>query len=364
MAAVDRAAARLGIGPPGRERLGRLVSSFADSVVLAVEARGAVDRLWVRSDHVVTPAGPLATRHDRLRALLGLPPYRYRIPVEWAFAAQRYHLRVTGAPGQFVYRHGLAVDGGPPMPAGEARAWAQARPPARVEVHGDVGLPYAELTVTGARQVAGRAECVVEFEEVPPGALGRTLLISAVGSVLVVAFALLLPHLESDDGSADPAILLAATAFVATWLGQSAERVRRSSVTTVIGLAATGAISLTGSLLYLIRSVAGGSWTQAHLPGVAVLPLPPVDLPWLVLSVLSLSVTGVLFCRWRHGCAGTSRRFAGATRRPRARRLWPLPGRRPRPLPARRPPPLPDRRPSPVRDRRASPRATGSGCAG
>lgn len=274
---------------------------FAANTVVAVETTEP-GVLTVSFEYVITPPGRLATRHDEIRALLGLPPYRYRVPLNLPFVAQRYYLRVRGPEAQFVNKHGLALDRNGPIDTGAVRSWVQRTPGLQVTVHPDVGLPYADLTITEGRCAPYRyVECVVEIEEVPPGALGRTLLISGTCAILLLALAFLLPHTtDARDSGNLGAVLIALPAFAATWLGQSAERIQQSSVTTVAGLIATGLLSLAGTILFLLQDAMWGTWKVSGASILSLFPIPSFDPPWLLLGSLSTAVTVVLAMRWRH----------------------------------------------------------------
>jgi hypothetical protein len=118
---------------------------------------------------------------------------------------------------------------------------------------------------------------------------------------MFVVFAFLLPHVAGRAGSPANlgAILLALPAFAATWIGHSAERLQQSSVTTIAGLAATGAISIAGSVLYMSQTALWNGWTFRDLTMLTI-PVPSFDLPWFLLGLSSVVVTTVLGTRWRH----------------------------------------------------------------
>lgn len=242
----------------------------------------------------------LSNMNDQIRTRLGLRPYRYRIPIGMAFEATTYDLRVTGPDGHFVYQHYL-------MPrdstTGELSPDSVVRHPrAGLQMMSNEGLPYTELHMYGMTKVVpNEIECVVEFEEIPPGALRRTAAISAVCSLLLIAFAFGMPHTLDGNGGTDlAAFLLASPLFAATWVGQSSDRVQQSSLTTYGGLLVSAVLSLVGSVLYVLHSLIWKHSVVVQLSVFYYALLPRADLVWLILSALSFATTVYLIAQSTH----------------------------------------------------------------
>jgi hypothetical protein len=144
---------------------------------------------------------------------------------------------------------------------------------------------------------------VVEFREIPPGALGAATVVSFVTAVIVSFFAFTLIGQEPSRlhpvlslGSDIPALLISlpgvASLIIGSWLELS--RLRRASLTTYLGLGASLILSIVSALYFL--------WNAYRiLPGRVILGLPGglilrTDIGWLVLS--GLAITCFLFlCR-------------------------------------------------------------------
>jgi hypothetical protein len=92
-----------------------------------------------------------------------------------------------------------------------------------------------------------------------------------------------------------PALLLTVPAVVATWIGASADRVQRSSISTYIGLGVSTAVSLASSLLYVANAnhksfFTIGSFIFYH----GLIHLKHVDMSWLILALIASLMSGYL----------------------------------------------------------------------
>jgi hypothetical protein len=287
-----------------RKRLYNFCRYFAHNTIVAVPLQSPDEPLWVRFTEILHQFSRLATPKDRLRTRVGLWPYRYQMELSYPFLAARYNLRFLGPPSQFVYRH-FVRDGSGKKVTSETKprnALTIGTTDARIEVAPELGLPHTTVSIRGLNRAdPRRLEYAVLFEEIPPGALGRTILISAACTVLVGTFAFVMPYVNDGMGIDLAALLLALPLFAATWIGQSAERVQQSSLTALFGLAVSGGMSLAASLLYLIQSA---TWQQQlALKGITLVgavEVPPIDRAWACLFMISASTTLWLVRRYRH----------------------------------------------------------------
>ncbi len=275
------------------DSLRKICMYFSGSMVSAVEVdSNDLQELYVKYQYV-TISNRLDTWDDKLRTVVGLRPYRYRIPIALAYSAQVYDLRVTGPDSQFVYRHYLTAAGlADDLPLQDLTT----RSTMGIRLDRDSGAPFTELHTRGLKQ--GRmqdVECVVEFEEIPPGALRRALVISMVSTVLTFVFAVAMPRAMSDNGGTDlAALLLAVPGFAATLVGLSTDRVQQSSLTAYGGLIVSAMVSLIGSVLYVYQSIIWRDSLQIRLSLLETISLPVVDTLWLVLALVSTLTTGYL----------------------------------------------------------------------
>jgi hypothetical protein len=306
-------AAPVGVEDP--QLLRSICGYFAGNTVSAVEVDLTVtdaDQIYVKYRDVTTN-NRLRTSHDRHRTRLGIRPYRYRIPMNLAYYAHIYDLSVTGPDSQFVFKHYLSestVDGTTDIAPSELAT----SPGMGVRLDRNEGVPHTGLHTRGLNRAvrARNVECVAEFEEIPPGALRRTLVISAACSLVTVAFAFAMPSALQDSRGTDlAALLLAVPGFAATLVGISTDRVQQSSLTTFGGLAGSAVISFSASVLYVLQSLVWRQSPHVRLSFLGLFTMPDGDVLWLILAALSVCMTIYL------GIEGTYRmhRYLAALRR-------------------------------------------------
>jgi hypothetical protein len=288
---------RIGVIDPGRvavadtsslDSLRRFCDFCADHYLIIVEAelpKGS--RLSMRYTRTVPEYGRTEDWNERLRVRLGLSPFRYFLPLNLPFEAPSYHFSMLGVPGQYLAHEELidtqtrkpiqpaVFDGISPQPALQGRL--------------DSGLPYSHLYMRGlhkARPIGIGTK--VEFDEIPPGALGGACVVSVACAVLIWFFALTQPGLRKAlESSSDlPALLLAVPAFAATWIGQSVDRILRSSSSAYVGLAASAVLSVTSALLYVANS-SQRSFYRIKSIGLfhGLVTLKSVDISWFILAL-------------------------------------------------------------------------------
>ncbi|AGZ40566.1 hypothetical protein AFR_11385 [Actinoplanes friuliensis DSM 7358] len=281
-----------GTGADDPQLLRSICGYFAGNTVSAVEVDVAeAEQIYVRFQDITTN-NRLASSHDRHRTRLGIRPYRYRIPINLAYYAHIYDLSVTGHESHFVFKHYLVESAG--QTVNEVLPSHLATEPGMgLRLDRNQGIPHTGLHIRGLnRAVARNLECVAEFEEIPPGALRRTLVISAVCSFVMLAFAFAMPNAVSDSKGTDlAALLLAVPGFAATLVGISTDRVQQSSLTTFIGLVVSASISFAASLLYVLQTLLWRESPQLRLSILGVVKLPSGDVVWMVFAALSICTT-------------------------------------------------------------------------
>jgi hypothetical protein len=279
------------------DSLRRFCDFWADHYLIIVEAelpKGS--RLSMRYTRTVPEYGRTGDWNDRLRVRLGLSPFRYSIPLNLPFEAPSYHFSMLGVPGQYLAHEELidtqtdkqiqppVFDGVSPQPALQGRL--------------DSGLPYSHLYMRGLH----RAEVIdmstkVEFDEIPPGALGGACVVSVACAILIWFFALTQPGLRKTLASPSdlPAFLLAVPAFAATWIGQSVDRILRSSSSAYVGLAVSAVLSISSALLYVANSNQRSFYTIKNVALFhGLVRLKDVDVSWFILALAASVVAAYL----------------------------------------------------------------------
>lgn len=288
---------RGGVDLEGLAALQRFCEFCAEHYLIVVEAETPKEsRFSMRYSRTIPQYGQADDWGDRVRVRLGLSPYRYTIPMQLPFSVSSYHFSMQGVSGQYLARHQLLDGDGKPIEDGR---FSCIKPELALQARHDSALPYAHLYTTGL----DRAEEVlnmstrVEFDEVPPGALGGACVVAAVSAVLIWFFALVQPglHHALSVGSDLPALLLAVPAFAATWIGQSIDRILRSSAAAYVCLAISAVVSLASALVYVANS-SGRSfyiirdWSLTN----GLITLKDVDLSWFILAVIASFVSAYL----------------------------------------------------------------------
>jgi hypothetical protein len=289
------------------EYLESLCEFFAQNYLIVVEAdlpRG--NRLSMKYSRTVPLYEQTAYRGDRIRVRLGLSPRSFTLPMTLPFEAPSYHFTLAGVPGGFAARQLLL----------EASAERQIIKPGQFS-HEQVqpflsskcesALPYTHFHTRGLQRLSPIDMWTrVDFDEVPPGALGGALAVSAVSAMLIWFFTLVQPGLHANPSVASdlPALLLAVPAFVATWIGASVDRVLRSSISTYFGLGVSTAVSLASAVLYIANSdhkelLAMGRITIDH----GLVRLQGVDATWLALALIASFTSAYLAEKLRNKMA-------------------------------------------------------------
>lgn len=276
--------------------LRNLCEFFAENYIIAVEAdlpKG--NRLSMKYSRTVPLYERTAVRADRMRVRLGLSPQSFTMPLTLPFEAPSYHFSLTGVAGNFVASQTLLAAGSrtPIMPEDLRSGQVQPFLSSKCES----ALPYAHFHTRGLQRIATRDIWTrVDFDEVPPGALGGALVVSAACAILIWFFTLVQPGLRISEASSDlPAVLLTVPAFVATWIGNSVDRIQRSSISTYIGLGVSIAVSLGSAVLYIANAshkafLSVGKVTFYH----GLVRLNNVDATWMLLALIASVMSAYL----------------------------------------------------------------------
>lgn len=265
---------------------------FARYYVLAVEMPIPDGVRFIVKYQRDTPILGAPDRRDKLRTRFGLRPYRFGISLDIAFTAASYHFRMDNGENQFVSHHYIRDRSTASLV--QQDAIRRLVPHGYVRVHHNTGLPYAHLYVRGLnRSRPQNWVTVVEFEEAPPGALGATLVVSAVTAALITAMSFIPSNGPSADTSA---LLLAVPLFAATFVGHSVERVQRSSLATYTGLICVGVTAFLAAILF---GLAPSDWLMlSDVRLLGAIRIGGVNVGGLALAVVT--VANVVFLYWVH----------------------------------------------------------------
>jgi hypothetical protein len=276
--------------------LRNLCEFFAENYLLAIEVevpRG--HRLSIKYSRTIPLYEQTATLDNRSRVRLGLSSRSFTVPLTLPFEAPSYHFSMAGVPGGFVASQKLFE---PPNNVISPGTFQNGNGQPFFSTKCESALPYTHLHTRGLQRFRPIEMWTrVEFEEVPPGALGGALVVSTASAILIWFFTLTQPGLRAPLSQASdlPALLLTVPAFVATWIGNSVDRVQRSSISTYIGLGVSTAVSLGSALLYIANAnhkafFTIGSFTFYH----GLIRLKDVDATWLLLALIASVVSGYL----------------------------------------------------------------------
>jgi hypothetical protein len=203
---------------------------------------------------------------------------------------------MLGVTGQYLAHEALIdVQTGKPI---QPAAFDGVSPQPSMQGRLDSGLPYSHLYLKGLdRADVVDMSTLVEFDEVPPGALGGACVVAVACAVLIWFFALTQPGLRRAlPSSSDlPALLLAVPAFAATWIGQSVDRILRSSSSAYVGLAISAILSVTSALLYVANSSRRSFYTienETFFHGLV--SLKNVDVSWFILALAASVIAAYL----------------------------------------------------------------------
>src|SRR5258708_4910594 len=239
---------------------------------------------------------------NRARTRFGLRYSVLDIPLNpYAMKVDTYHMQMAAGPMQYIYDHHLEWLTSSGIVTQEDLRSDDVTPYARL--HYDSADPAMHLYI---RRQAPRSpakdpngprplKSVVRIREIPPGALGAAMAVSFMSAAIITFFAVTgiggpVPSQPAGGPGSDiPALLIAlpgvAALVIGSWLDLT--RLRRSALTTYIGLGSSTALSLLSGLYYLLnlnRRVPG----QLHFV-VAHNVRIYTSVTWLLLAGLALT---------------------------------------------------------------------------
>lgn len=312
------------------ESLRGFCQQYLSGYLIVVEISSTVSHhLGLTYSHGIPIESPTNYPLNQWRERFGLSPSIIDIVHNpFAFQVEAYHLEIRTQPDQYVFDHHLEWLDTQEHIGQRDLAIQPAKP--YVRVYNEEGRPNAHLYVR--RQAAyttsvpnpngrlNRTKSVIEFREIPPGALGGATIVACVSAIIITFFALTrLGFDRAGSGGAAPlpALLLALPGFVTVLLGSWIElsRLRRASLTTYLALFGTMLYSLASALYYLFGS---------NRVLISVITLSPVivdrwhvgtstvqvrtDVGWLILMTVAITHALFLFrqlmseLRYYHRC--------------------------------------------------------------
>jgi len=220
---------------------------------------------------------------SRLRSRVGLRYLTYDIPLNiFSLDVEAYHMEMDAGPLQYVFDHHLERMNSKVRLTQDDLCRGASKPYVRMHYNSagpamhlyirqqsdDAGASHAPRSAISGQsanysRVRERLKSVVEFREIPPGALGASATASLMTAIIISFFALTRIGLDQTAshtpiiiGSDIPALIIALPGFasliIGSWLDLS--HLRRSSLTTYLGLASSVGLSLIGALYYLLDS--------------------------------------------------------------------------------------------------------------
>ncbi len=292
-----------------RDRIKSFCRQYMDNYFIVVEVPGRNEpHLGISYTHCVPLDSPTSYPFNQWRERFGLNPSTIDVvPSPFFLQVQAYHLEIYSQPDQYVFDHHLEyLESNVPV-VQEQYTGLISKP--YIRVYHEEGRPNAHLYVrpqeiSNTANVGGlsRVKSIVQFREIPPGALGGATAVAFASAVIISFFALTRLGLATAGGTGPapsfptdiPALLLALPGFVTVLFGSWIElsRLRRASLTTYLALVGTMCFSLVASLYYLYSSVrpVKGTFSLYMLNSHVAIT---TDAGWLIL--MTVSVTHFLF---------------------------------------------------------------------
>lgn len=331
-----------------RSRLKEICLQYLERYVIVAEVRATeFEHLGLTYSHCIPLESPTNYPFNQWRERFGLSPSTIDITHNPFFLqVEAYHLEIAAQPEQYVFDHHLEwidthsaiiqdelrYDGLRPYmrlyheegrPNAHLYVRRQAAPDdAEASVAAEPGQEPPQVTRRNLRRLLpwkgsasgddapepatsegalSRVKSVVQFREVPPGALGGATAVAIASAAIITFFALTRLGLGRSGKTTTfseptdiPALLLVLPGFVTVVLGSWIElsRLKRASLTTYLALAGTMLFSLISALYYLYG-------TGRDIPGQFTLTLIngniqiSTDAGWLMLMIVA--VTHALF---------------------------------------------------------------------
>lgn len=297
-----------------KQRIRALCEILVDHYIIVAETAVGTGNYVTISYSQDIPIGKSTIQH-KWRGRFGLRCLTVDIPHHvYALRTEAYHLQMNAGPMEYIFDHHLEwLTSGDAVKPGELKwgkfipyvrlHYSSANPAAHLYIRRQSSSEEAMKALHEAATRRDQLKSVIEFREIPPGALGAATIVSLITTVIISFFALTQigqeptpAHPATSLGSDIPALLIAlpavASLIIGSWLDLS--RLRRASLTTYLGLGASLVLSLTSALYFLWDS-------YKILPGRRILGLPDsitvrTDIGWLVLSGLAITCS-LFLCR-------------------------------------------------------------------
>jgi hypothetical protein len=260
--------------PKWKQRITRFCEMYIDNYIIVAEIGKPIrPHFNITYSSKIPLDSPTSHPLNQWRERFGLNPSTIDVVLHpFAFGVDAYHLQIDAPSEQYVFDHHLE-DIDSRNAVNQANLRNQGLSP-YARVYQNEARPNAHLYIR--RQVADssrpgdlddvvvpnlKLKSVVQFREVPPGALGGATAVACASAAIISFFALtglgFARHGTVQTVPSDiPALLLAMPAFVGALIGRSIDlsQLRRASLTTYLALTGTMALSLASSLLYLMTA--------------------------------------------------------------------------------------------------------------
>jgi hypothetical protein len=236
-------------------------------LIIAELAMPDFNQIIVEVGHFAFEIAPILDSTPKMRKRFGLSPLTAELPMTYAFQAQFYHFQMSAPRDQYVYDHRLELLNTNYL---VEQSDLEIYDHPHVRVYHQDGRTNAHCYIwrrPHARRIAQLTppdlKSVIEFREIPPGALGAAAIVATAVAALIVFFTVTRIAISGPgDASAStnlfnsdiPAVLLALPAFAALLLGHWADpaRLPRASLSAYIGFLFTMFLSFSAAVLFIL----------------------------------------------------------------------------------------------------------------
>jgi hypothetical protein len=271
-------ALRTKVSDSTRERLRaylQLLTATYPIVVIVSPASTTAGRLLVTYEVTLIPRSERNGLEGKLRLALGLRPHQIAIPVDLAYSAQSYHLRINGPTDKYVIRQYLrcrhcgklvrrswrAESLGVGTP-GDSRFCFHTDPvrngttrSRHFRLRQRRGQSYVHLYMRGyASDDAPRnLELLARFKEAPPGSLANAAATALITTLLIAIAGYVSGHIQGTVYSDVPALILALPVAAASWMGitEDSGKLVGSSLLARLSLITSGTLAIISIIVYL-----------------------------------------------------------------------------------------------------------------
>jgi hypothetical protein len=299
-----------------KQRIRGFCDALVDHYVIVAEVSVPAGGYILATYEQAISVDSSASGFGLLRSRLGLRYSKFDIPLNiFALEVDAYHMQMNASPMQYVFDHHLErMNSGIRVTQADL---CRGHDKPYLRLHHCTAGPAMHLYIrrqsdrmryASARSLASfqgeanrpdareRLKSVVEFREIPPGALGAAAIVSVMTAAVIVFFALTRIGEEPFDGSTAaqsgsdiPALILTLPGFaslvIGSWLDLA--HLRRASLATYLGLGTSVALSLTAALYYLLdanKAIPGR--ISLHVASGFVIR---TDMGWMGLAVAAVT---------------------------------------------------------------------------